>query len=87
MKNLMLAGVVSLVLLLSGCGTEKYVRAGNALEERALDYSSTFGCNEMDIGLWIREFGSSPRKAEAWAVLCGRSLTNLPGRNDSDGKI
>ena len=76
-RNLMLTLVM--ILGLTACTPDQVVRLGNTAEEKTLDYTKAFGCEEMDIGLWLREFGSSPEKARAWAVLCGYSLVNLPG--------
>jgi len=81
-KKCVAIGVITLGLtgcIATGNPLSDVLKVGNKAEVEALSVSKAFGCEGIDIALWIQEFGSDPKKAEAWATLCGKRSLSLPG--------
>lgn len=71
------------LLCLSGCAGLDAYKAGavdtlSKANDTALHDAEFVICRGVSIGAWIREYGANAQAAEAWRVLCGSPVTELP---------
>ena len=64
------------ILLLAGCST--IGSAGAGLNDEALATSEFVLCKGVSVGSWLRAYGSSADKAQAWRTLCGSTVQQSP---------
>lgn len=67
------------ILLLPGCSTlSPYVERYAELSDDVFEGMLAYKCRGIRIGVWMRHYGSSPAKAEAWRTECAPADTALP---------
>lgn len=77
MKTIMLCA-----LLLSGCSfLQPAVQKGSdAYDDVRLGAEFTL-CRAISVGAWVRAYGASKEKADAWKTLCRVDVMELPTNN------
>ena len=64
---------------LSGCSTlSPYLQRAADAEDEARKGAEFTMCKAISIGAWVRAYGASSDKANAWKAICAPDLTQLP---------
>lgn len=74
------------VLLLSSCAQYSAVKGGivdeaAAVSDEALRSSEFMLCRGVTVGAWVRAYGASADKANAWRTICAQQLQQTPSPN------
>lgn len=74
MKTLILCAV-----MLSGCAQLAPLtqRGADAYDQVRMGAEFTL-CRAISVGAWVRAYGDSRDKAEAWRTLCNEPISQLP---------
>jgi len=68
-------------VLLSGCAQLPAVIAKGADANDTLRSGAEFTlCRAISIGAWVRAYGNSPEKAQAWRTICHEPIAELPAQ-------
>ena len=64
---------------LSGCSTlSPWLQKAADAEDDARKGAEFTMCRGISIGAWVRAYGASSDKANAWKTICAPDLTQLP---------
>lgn len=80
-----LALIAIAILALAGCAqfdAAKVVATneGAKVADEARDGAEFMLCRGMTVGAWVRAYGASADKANAWKVLCATGNSQTPAR-------
>jgi hypothetical protein len=72
-----------LILLLSGCTSFNALQSqvatqGAAAADEVRETAEFSLCRGITVGAWLRAYGSSKERAEAWRVLCSPKVEATP---------
>jgi len=72
-----------LVLLLTGCTSFNTLQGqvagrGAAAADEVRETAQWTLCSAISVGSWVRAYGSSKEKAEAWRTLCSTKADATP---------
>lgn len=51
---------------------------GSVAADEIRDTAEFAICRGITVGAWVRAYGASPEKAQAWRVLCSQQVTETP---------
>lgn len=73
---------VVLAVALSGCSylAPAIQKGSDAYDDVRLGAEFTL-CRAISVGAWVRAYGASKEKADAWKALCRMDATELPSNN------
>lgn len=70
---------------LGGCASFNALQSGvadrgAAVSDEVRDTAEFALCKGITVGAWIRAYGNSPERAQAWRTLCSQSVVETPAK-------
>ncbi len=53
---------------------------GSAAADEIRDTAEFAICRGITVGAWVRAYGTSPERAQAWRVLCSQTVGETPAK-------
>ena len=68
--------IIILLMILSGCAV--VAEKGAAISDDVRESAEFALCKGITVGAWVRAYGNSAERAQAWRVLCGIQIQQAP---------
>ena len=53
---------------------------GSAVADEVRDTAEFALCRGITVGAWVRAYGASPDRAQAWRTLCSQQVSETPAK-------